>query len=70
MRLRAVNLIIVFATVFITTGALSMLLTQSERKLQARRLSLYKHPVIVLKVDNQGCQTEIEMRTRVAVAAR
>jgi len=26
----------------------------------------YKHPCIVLKVDNQGCQTEVEMRTRMA----
>jgi hypothetical protein len=70
MRSNVVNLVILIATVVFTTGAIFMLLTQSERKLQARRLSVYKHPVIVLKVDDSGCRTEIEMRTRVAAALR
>jgi hypothetical protein len=41
----------------------------NERKLQTRRVSQYKYPCIVLKVDNSGVQAEIEMRPHVAVAA-
>jgi hypothetical protein len=70
MRSNVVNLVILIATVVVTTGAIFMLLTQSERKLQAKKLFLYKYPCIVLKVDNRGCETELEMRTRVAVAPR
>ena len=43
-----------------------MLLTLNNRQVTSRVAS-YSYPCIVLKVDNYGCQAEIEMRTRVVV---
>ena len=44
--------------------------TMSSEQAQIRRADSYEHPCIVLKVDNYGCQAEVEMRTRVAAAPR
>ena len=69
MRIKAIKAIIVIATLFITAVVMFMVFSSNERKLQTKRVSLYKYPCIVLKVDNSGCHTEIEMRDHVAVAA-
>jgi hypothetical protein len=47
-----------------------MAVTANEKQLSTKRLASYKHPIIVLEVDNNGCQSKIEMRTRVAVGAK
>ena len=44
-----------------------MLLTLNKRQVRNRRVASYSYPCIVLKVDNYGCQAEIEMRTRPVV---
>ena len=45
-------------------------LTAAERTRQLRneRLVYYQHPCVVIKVDNRGCEAELEMRTEVAVS--
>ncbi|MCG6944000.1 MAG: hypothetical protein LJE87_01515 [Deltaproteobacteria bacterium] len=60
---------IVIAALFATVVAVFVVFSANERQLQIKRVSQNKYPCIVLKVDNKGCQTEIKMRTHVAVAA-
>ena len=69
MKIKVIKAWIVIAALFIAVVVLFVVFSANERKLQTRRVSQYKYPCIVLKVDNSGCQTEIEMRPHVAVAA-
>ena len=69
MRTKVIKAWIVIAALFVTVVALFVVFSANERQLQIQRVSQNKYPCIVLKVDNSGCQTEIEMRTHVAVAA-
>ena len=69
MRIKEIKAFFVIATLFITAVVMFVVFSANERKLQTKRVSQYKYPCIVLKVDNSGCQTEIEMRPHVAVAA-
>jgi len=69
MRIKVIEACIVIAALFVTVVVMFVVFCANERQLQTKRVSLYKYPCIVLKVDNSGCQTEIEMRTHVAVAA-
>ena len=70
MKIKVFKAWIVIAALFITVVALFLVFSANERQLQIKRVSQNKYPCIVLKVDNRGCQTEIEMRTHVAVTAR
>jgi hypothetical protein len=68
MRIKAIKACLVVAALFVTVVVMFVVFCANERQLQTKRVSLYKYPCIVFKVDNSGCQTEIEMRTHVAVA--
>ena len=68
MIIKVIKAWIVIAALFITVVVLFVVFSTNERQLQSKRVSQNKYPCIVLKVDNSGCQTEIEMRTHVAVA--
>jgi hypothetical protein len=70
MKIKVIKTWIVIAALFVTVVALFLVFSANERQLQIKRVSQNKYPCIVLKVDNRGCQTEIEMRTHVAVTAR
>ncbi|MGD8438226.1 MAG: hypothetical protein PVH75_05255 [Syntrophobacterales bacterium] len=70
MKIKVIKTWIVIAALFVTVVALFLVFSANERQLQIKRVSQNKYPCIVLKVDNSGCQTEIEMRTHVAVTAR
>lgn len=69
MRIKVIKVWIAIAALFATVVVMFVVFSANERQLQIKRVSRYKYPCIVLKVDNSGCQTEIEMRTHVAVAA-
>jgi uncharacterized membrane protein len=69
MKIKVIKAWIVIAALFVTVVALFLVFSANERQLQIKRVSQNKYPCIVLKVDNRGCQTEIEMRTHVAVTA-
>ena len=68
MKIRVTKAWIAIAALFVTLVVMFVVLNANERQLQIKRVSQSKYPCIVLKVDNSGCQTEIEMRTHVAVA--
>ena len=70
MRSKVIKAWIVIAALFLTVVAMFVVFSANERQLQIKRVSQNKYPCIVLKVDNSGCQTEIEMRPHVAVAAQ
>ena len=57
----------IIVVLFLIAGAISAVHNMSNKQSQNKRLVYYKHPCIVLKVDNRGCQAEIEMRTRVVM---
>jgi hypothetical protein len=69
MRIKVIKTWIVIAALFTTVVVAFVVFSASERQLHIKRVSQNKYPCIVLKVDNSGCQTEIKMRTHVAVAA-
>ena len=69
MKIKVIKPWIVIAALFVTVVAMFVVFSASERQLQIKRVSQNKYPCIVLKVDNNGCQAEIEMRTHVTVAA-
>ena len=69
MRIKVIKVWIAIAALFATVVVMFVVFSSNERQIQIKRVSQYKYPCIVLKVDNSGCQTEIEMRTHVAVAA-
>ena len=68
MIIKVIKAWIVIAALFITVVVLFVVFSTNERQLQTKRVSHNKYPCIVLKVDNSGCQAEIEMRTHGAVA--
>ncbi|MEJ2232751.1 MAG: hypothetical protein P8X67_02390 [Syntrophobacterales bacterium] len=69
MKIKVIKVWIAIAALFATVVVMFVVFSANERQLQIKRVSQYKYPCIVLKVDNSGCQTEIEMRTHVAVAS-
>jgi hypothetical protein len=64
MKLEKFNLFVVIATVVVLASIVFTALSGAH--IRSTGPAQYKHPCIVLKVDNQGCQTEMEMRTRMA----
>jgi hypothetical protein len=64
MKVERFNLCILVSTIVVLASII--LMATSGTQIQSRKPLSYKHPCIVLKVDNQGCQTEIEMRSRPA----
>jgi hypothetical protein len=58
------------SVVSLMAGSIFAVRTMSSEQAQIRRVDRYEHPCIVLKVDNYGCQAEIEMRTRMVRAPR
>jgi hypothetical protein len=69
MKIKVIKAWIVIAALFVTVVVMFVLFSAHERQLQIRRVSKNEYPCIVLKVDNSGCQTQIEMRPHVAVVA-
>ncbi len=69
MKIKVIKAWIVIAALFVTVVVMFVVFSANERQLQIKRVSQNKYPCIVLKVDNSGVQTEIEMRPHVAVAA-
>jgi hypothetical protein len=69
MKIRVIKAWIAIAALLVTLVVTFVVFSANERQLQIKRVSQSKYPCIVLKVDNSGCQTKIEMRTHVAVAA-
>ena len=69
MKIKVIKAWITVAALFVTVVVMFVVFSNNERKLQIKRVSQNRYPCIVLKVDNSGCQTKIEMRTHVAVAA-
>ncbi len=70
IRCKVVNLFIVISMLSVMAAIIIMAVTANKKQLSTRRLASYKHPCIVLEVDNGGCQSKIEMRTRLAVGAK
>ena len=70
IRVKVVNLFIAISMLSVMAAIIIMAVTANEKQLSTRRLATYKHPIIVLEVDNTGCQSKIEMRTWVAVGAK
>ena len=70
IRVKVVNLFIVISMLSVMAAIIIMAVTANKKQLRSKRLASYKHPCIVLEVDNAGCQSKIEMRTRVAVGAK
>jgi hypothetical protein len=69
MKIKVIKVWIAIAALFATVVVMFVVFSANERQLQIKRVSQSKYPCIVLKVDNSGCQTKIEMRTHVVVAA-
>ena len=69
MKIKVIKAWIVIAALFVTVVVMFAVFSAHERQLQIRRVSQNEYPCIVLKVDNSGCQTQIEMRPHVAVVA-
>jgi len=70
MKRRALNVAVVISLLSLLAGMIFTVRSLYDIELQKRKLVYHKHPVIVLKVDNRGCQAEIEMRTRGVVERR
>jgi outer membrane lipopolysaccharide assembly protein LptE/RlpB len=64
MKVEKFNLFVVITTLVVLASIVFTAL--SGMHIRSTKSAPYKHPCIVLKVDNQGCQTQIEMRTRLA----
>jgi hypothetical protein len=64
MKVEKFNLFVVITTLVVLASIVFTALSGTH--IRSTEPAPYKHPCIVLKVDNQGCQTEIEMRTRIA----
>jgi hypothetical protein len=69
MKIKLIKAWIVIAALFVTVVVMFVVFSAHERQLQIRRVSQNEYPCIVMKVDNSGCQTQIEMRPHVAVVA-
>ncbi len=48
----------------------TLIAAERTRQLSNVRLVYYEHPCVVIKVDNRGCEAELEMRTELAVVRR
>ena len=70
MKRRALGAAVVISILSLIAGIVFTVRTLCDIELRNRKLVYYKHPVIVFKVDNRGCEAEMEMRTRVAVERR
>ena len=70
MESRLPKLAAIFVVLSLMTGAVFTVHYLGTRQILNKKLVLREHPYIVLKVDNRGCQAEIETRTRVVVAPR
>ena len=64
MKVEKFNLFVVITTLVVLASIVFTALSGTH--IRSTESASYKHPCIVLKVDNQGCQTEVEMRTRMA----
>lgn len=64
MKLEKFNLFVVITTIVVLASIVFTALSGAH--IRSTGPAQYKHPCIVLRVDNQGCQTEMEMRTRMA----
>ena len=62
MKVEKFNLFVLITTLVVLAGIVFTAL--SGMHIRSTAPAPYKHPCIVLKVDNHGCQTAIEMRTR------
>jgi hypothetical protein len=62
MKVEKFNLFVVITTLVALASIVFTAL--SGMHIRSAEPAPYKHPCIVLKVDNQGCQTEMEIRTR------
>lgn len=64
MKVEKFHLFVALATLVVLASIVFTALSGTH--IRSTEAAPYKYPCIVLKVDNQGCQTEIEMRTRMA----
>ncbi len=67
---RIPKLAAIILVLFCIAGVIFTARAMSTKQLLDARLVYYKHPCIVLKVDNRGCQAEIEMREHVVAVPR
>ena len=63
MKFEKFNVCVVITTLAVLAGIVFTAL--SGLHVRRRQAAPYKHPCIVLKVDNRGCETQLEMRTGV-----
>ena len=70
MKTIVLSFTLVTAVLSLMAGLVFTVCTMTTKQIQNKRLVHYKHPCIVLNVDNRGCQAEIEMRTRVVLVPR
>jgi hypothetical protein len=63
MKFEKFNVFVVITTLVVLAGIVFTAL--SGLHIKSRQSAPYKHPCIVVKVDNRGCETVIEMRTLV-----
>jgi hypothetical protein len=68
MKVERFGLSMMIITGFVLVGIVLLAISPRARQIHAKKLTSYNHPCIVLKVDNHGCETEIQVRTRVAAA--
>jgi hypothetical protein len=64
MKVEKFNLFVIIATLVVLASIVFTALSGTH--VRDNYAASYKYPCIVLKVDNQGCQTEIEMRAPMA----
>jgi hypothetical protein len=64
MKVEKFNLFVVIGTLVVLASIVFTALSGTQ--IRSIEPASPKYPCIVLKVDNKGCQTEIEMRTRMA----
>ena len=70
IRVKLVYVLILLTVLFVAAAIMIMAVSANKKQLRTRTLASYKHPCIVLEVDNNGCQSKIEMRTRLAEGAK
>jgi hypothetical protein len=64
MKVERFSLCMLIVIVLVLVSVVLLATSPSARQVHAKKLASYKHPYIVLKVDNQGCETEIKVRSR------
>ena len=70
IRVRLLNVFIVITMLSVTAVVVITALAVNGKKFYTKKQASYEHPCIVFKVDNQGCQSKIEMRTRIAAGVK